>query len=145
MKIYSGVKTVASVGGVGKAGQAHVNLWSQNTPPPSSQRIALSWWRGLGNETKLWTCCAGPPKMDGSWWRALKNMIQEPHKQYEKAKRNNTGIWNPRLNVSNMLLGKSRGQLLVTPERMNRLDQSRNDTWSLAVKAKSDVIKNNIA
>ena len=52
------------------------------------------------------------------------------------------------LKVSNMLLGKSGGQLLIAPERMKRLGQSRNDTqlWMcLVVKVKSNAIKNNIA
>ena len=47
-----------------------------------------------------------------------------------------------------MLLGKSRGQLLIGTVRMKRLGQSRNDTgmWGyLVVKAKSDAVKNNIA
>ena len=42
---------------------------------------------------------------------------------------------------SNMLLGKSREQLLIAPERMKRLDQSRNDaqlSTCLVVKVKSD-------
>ena len=33
----------------------------------------------------------------------------------------------PRAKVSNMLLGKSGGELLVAPERMKWLGQSRND------------------
>ena len=47
-----------------------------------------------------------------------------------------------------MLLGKSGGQLLKTPERMKRLGQSRNaaQLWMcLVVKVKSNAIKNNIA
>ena len=55
--------------------------------------------------------------------------------------------------VSNMLLGKSRGQLLIAPERIKWLGQSRNDAqfWMyLAVKVKLDAVKkkkqkNNIA
>ena len=38
--------------------------------------------------------------------------------------------------------------MLISPERMKRLDQSRNDTqlWLyLVVKVKSNVVKNNIA
>ena len=49
---------------------------------------------------------------------------------------------------SNMLLGKSGGQLLIAPERMKQLGQSRNDAqlWMcLVVKVKSDAVKNNIA
>ena len=54
----------------------------------------------------------------------------------------------PGQKVSNTLLGNSRGQLLIAPERMKQLNQSRNDAqlWMcLVVKVKSDAIKNNIA
>ena len=47
-----------------------------------------------------------------------------------------------------MLLGKSGGQLLKTPERMKRLGQSRNDGQlriCLVVRVKSDGLKKNIA
>ena len=47
-----------------------------------------------------------------------------------------------------MLLGKSREQLLIAPERMKRLGRSGNDTrlWMcLVVKVTSDAVKNNIA
>ena len=47
-----------------------------------------------------------------------------------------------------MLWGKSRGQLLIAPERMKMLGQSRNDAqlWMCVVlKLKSDDVKNNIA
>ena len=48
--------------------------------------------------------------------------------------------------VSNIQLGKSRGQLLIAPERIKQLGQSRNDVqiWMcLAVKVKSNTVKNN--
>ena len=54
----------------------------------------------------------------------------------------------PSWEVSNMLLGKSRGQLLTAPERMKQLGQSGNDTqlWMcLLVKVKSNAVKNDIA
>ena len=47
-----------------------------------------------------------------------------------------------------MPLGKSGGQLLIAPERMKWLGQSRNDAplWRcLVVKVISDAVKNNIA
>ena len=50
--------------------------------------------------------------------------------------------------MSSVLLGKSRGQLLIAPERMKQLGQSRNNAqlWlCLVVKVKSDAIKHNIA
>ena len=49
---------------------------------------------------------------------------------------------------SNMLLGKSGGQLLTATETMKRLGQSRNDAqlrMSLVVKVKTGSVKNNIA
>ena len=52
------------------------------------------------------------------------------------------------LKMSNMLLGKRGGQLLIAPERMKQLGQSRNDAqlWMcLVVKVKSNAVKNNIA
>ena len=54
----------------------------------------------------------------------------------------------PGQKVSNMLLGKSVEKLLIAPERMKQLGQSRNDTqlWMyLVVKVKSDVVQNNVA
>ena len=61
-------------------------------------------------------------------------------------------IWQQKMSppdqkVSNMLLGKSRGQLLIDPGRMKRLGQSGNDArlrMCLMGKENSDVIKNNI-
>ena len=50
--------------------------------------------------------------------------------------------------LSNMLLGKSGGQLLIATETMKRLGQSRNDAqlrMSLVVKVKTGSVKNNIA
>ena len=54
----------------------------------------------------------------------------------------------PSWKVSIMLLGKSRGQLLIAPETVKQLGQGRNDAhlWlCLVVKVKSNAIKNNIA
>ena len=53
----------------------------------------------------------------------------------------------PGQKVSNMLLGKSGGQLLIAPERMKRLSQSENNIqlWMrLVTDVKSDAVKNNI-
>ena len=50
--------------------------------------------------------------------------------------------------VSNMLLQKSRGQLLIAPDRMKQLEQSGNDTqvWMcLVMKVNSNAMKKNIA
>ena len=54
----------------------------------------------------------------------------------------------PGQKVSNMLLGKSKEQLLIAPERMKQLDQSGNDIqlWMcLVVRVKSDAVNNNSA
>ena len=54
----------------------------------------------------------------------------------------------PGQEVSNMVLGKSKGQLLIAPERMKQFGQSRNNAqlWiCLVVKVKSDAVKNTIA
>ena len=75
----------------------------------------------------------------------------EPHGQYEKARRYDTRRWpppTPGQKVSNMLLGKSKGQLWIAPKRMKWLGQSRNDAmlWMcLVVKVKSSAVKNNTA
>ena len=50
--------------------------------------------------------------------------------------------------MSNMLLGKSRGQLIIAPERMKWLGQNGNNTklWTyLVLKVKSDALRNNVA
>ena len=80
-------------------------------------------------------------------------MLQEPHEQYEKVKIYDTkgsyikiydtSGWK----VASMLLRNSGGQLLIAPERMNLLVQSRKDTlwWYVVVKVKSNTIQSNIA
>ena len=72
---------------------------------------------------------------------------------YEKAKRYDTGRMSlSGQNVSDMLLVKSGGELPppcfreIAPEGMKWHGQSRNDVWlCLVMKAKSSVVKNNIA
>ena len=54
----------------------------------------------------------------------------------------------PGQKVSNMLLGKSGGQLLIAPEIMKQMGQSRNNAhllMCLVVKVKVNAVKNNIA
>ena len=49
--------------------------------------------------------------------------------------------------LPSILLEKSKGKLLIVPERMKRLGQRRNEAqlqMYLVVKVKSDVLKNNI-
>ena len=49
------------------------------------------------------------------------------HEQHEKAKRNDQKMNPSSQKVSNVLLGKSRGQLLIVPERMKWLGRNGND------------------
>ena len=54
----------------------------------------------------------------------------------------------PGRKVSNMLLGKSGGQLLTAPERMKQLGQCRNEDqlWMcLVLEVKPDAVKKSIA
>ena len=115
--------------------------WVTKTP---SWVTVLLWIRGLHNSMKLWAipCRA---TQDGQavmkfltkcspllkWWRIPTPVFLsgEHHGQYEKAKK----VWcrkinPPRWKVSNMLLGKSREQLLISSVRMKGLGQGRNDT-----------------
>ena len=69
----------------------------------------------------------------------------EPHEQYEKVEKKRHQKMSPLgWKVSNMLLRKSRGQLLIISERMKQLGQRRNDPqlWiCLVVKVKSAVLR----
>ena len=105
-------------------------------------------------------CCAGSPKTDGSSWGVLTKsapleegmanhssiLAKRPHEKYKKAKRYDTRRWAPPGQISNMLLGKSGGQLRIAPKRMKRLSQSGNGThlWMYLV-MKVQCCKNNIA
>ena len=54
----------------------------------------------------------------------------------------------PSQKLFNVPLGKRGGQLLISPERMKRLNQNRNDTqlWMcLVAKVMSDALKQSIA
>ena len=67
---------------------------------------------------KTWSTGGGNGKpLQYSW--------QENH---EKAKRYDTGRLAPGQKVSDMLLGKSRGQLLIAPQRVKPLGQGGNDS-----------------
>ena len=55
------------------------------------------------------------------------SLPQEPHEQHGKAKRNDQKMNPSSQKVSNVLLGKSRGQLLIVPERMKWLGRNGND------------------
>ena len=54
----------------------------------------------------------------------------------------------PGWKMSSMLLGKSRGQIIIAPERMKWLGQSGNDAqlqMCLVMEVKSEAIENNIS
>ena len=82
----------------------------------------------------------------GHWrreWQAASVFLPlKPHEQHEKAKRHRK-MSPPGWKVSNMLLGKSGGQLLTAPERMKSLGQSGDCpcVWWW----KSNAVKTNIA
>ena len=78
-------------------------LWSP------SWIIALSWWRGLCKAVKLWAMpLQGHPRQTGhseEFWQNVVHwkrewlvfLLREPHEQYEKAKRYDTGRWAPQV------------------------------------------------
>ena len=130
---------------------------------PPSWITALSWQRDLHNSVKLW---AMPCRATHDGWV----IVESPDKLWLSgggmanhsrilASRTLWTVWkgkkiwhwkvnSPGQKVSNMKLGKSRGQLLVAPERMKRLSQSGNNAqmWMcLVVKVKSSAVKKNIA
>ena len=122
----------------------------------------ITWITACLTQWNYEPCLVGLPKIDGPWWRVLTKCgpLEErmAHHSSILAMRIPWTIWKgkktwhqkmspPHQKVSNMLLGKSRGQLLIAPERMKQLGQSRNNAplWMyLVVKVKSDVVKNNI-
>ena len=123
----------------------------------------MSWQRALHNSTKLQTIpckgtqdgwvivkCSDKTQFTGGRnGNALQCSCQEPHELYEKANRYDAGRWeahHPCLKVSNMLLRKSRGQLLISSTKNEVAGQSANNAYMwicLMVKVKSDAIKNN--
>ena len=128
------------------------------TPSPS-QIIVLLWWRGICNSMKLWArlCRATQDRRvmvessDKTWSAGGRNAnyssilaTRTPWTVWTCKK-----IWHQKMSppgqkVSNMLLGKSREQLLIAPERMKRLGQSGNDAQSwmrLVVKVKPDAVR----
>ena len=132
--------------------------------------VSISWLQssscGKGACITQWgpvLCGAGPPKMDGSQWRVLtkRGPLEDEMAAHSSIPATRTlwtvwkgkKIWHLKISplcwkVSNMILGKSKGQLLIAPDRMKQLGQSRNDTqlWTcLVVKVKSDAIRNNMA
>jgi len=71
-------------------------------------------------------------------------LLWEPHEQYEKAKRYDTGRWASRSESVQYATGESGGQSLIAPERMKQLGQGGNDTQlriSLVMKIKSNAVK----
>ena len=47
----------------------------ERKPQPQKANQIITWITALYNSVKLEPCYAGPPKMDRSWWRVLKNMV----------------------------------------------------------------------
>ena len=75
---------------------------------------------------------------------AFRNPMNSKKRQKDMTPEDET----PRSEGIQYLMGKSRGQLLIAPERMKQPGQSRNNVplWMcLVVKVKSNAVKNNIA
>ena len=93
---------------------------------------------------KLWSTGGG--NGDPLKYSCHKNPMNSMKKQKDMTLENEP----PGQKVSNMLLGKRGGQLIITPVRMKKLGQSRNffleaQLWMcLVVKVKVDAVKNNI-
>ena len=123
--------------------------------------MGLSWQRGLHNSMKLWakSCRATQDRWaivkssNKTWFtgggngKSLKSSCHENHmKSMKKQQKDMTPEDDPPgQKVSNMLLGKSGGQLLIVPEGMKRQGHSGNDVqlWvCLMVKVKSSTVKN---
>ena len=89
------------------------------------------WSIGGGNNIPLqYSCCENP----------MESMKSQKDRTSEDGP--------PSQKVYNMLLGKSRGQLLTAPEKMKQVDQRGINAqlrMRLVVKEKSDAVKNNIA
>ena len=95
----------------------------------------------MESSDKTWSTGGGNGKL--LWYPCHENPINGMKRQTYVTPENEPPGWK----VSNMLLGKSAGQLPVAPKRMKWLGQSRNDTqlWMwLVVKVTSNAIKNNI-
>ena len=105
-------------------------------------RATQDGWVIVESSDKMWSIGGGNGKS------LQYSCCENPHEQYEKGKIRHWKMSPPDWNVSNMLLAKNGGQLLITAERMKRLSQSGNDSqlWMcLAVKLKSNAVRNSIA
>ena len=129
----------------------------------SSWITSLLWRRDLLNTVKLWTmlCRATQDR-----WVMLKSFTKCGPLEKEMATHSNIlawrtpwAVWKGKKtwhwkmswtgqNVSSMLLSMNREWLLIAPERMKWLGQSKSNTqlWMcLVIKVKYDVVKENIA
>ena len=149
----------ATVHGAAKS-QTQPSNFPSGTP---SWITALLWQRGFCNSMKLWArplraTQDGLVTVEGSdkmWSTRGGNSSPLQHSCHGNTvtawKGKKIRHWNmspPGPKVSNMLLGKSRGQLLIAPERMKQLGQSGTDAqlWMcLVVKVKPNAVKNSIA
>ena len=88
----------------------------------------------LKSSDKMWSTGGGNGKpLQYSYYESPMNSM----KRHQKTS-------SPSQKMSNMLLGKSRGPLLIAPERMKQVGQSRNDWLCLVMKVKSNAVKNSI-
>ena len=96
----------------------------------------------MESSDKMWSTGEGNGKSLN--YSCFKNPMNSLKRQKDMTqKRSPTGQ-----KVSNVLLGKSGGQILIAPESMKWLGQSGNDAqlWMwLVTEARSDAVKSNIA
>ena len=103
-------------------------------PSPLSRVTAFSWWWALHNSVKLWALSSRAIQ-DRSKWRVLTNVLhqrrkwqpttvflpQEPHEQYEKTKRYNTGDEHLRSESVYCATGEEQRTItIIAPKRMKR-------------------------
>ena len=116
-------------------------MYTLHTRSSPSWITALSWWRGLCNSMKLWAMLHRViqdgwvivKSSDKMWSTGERNGKPLQYSCYEnpmnsmKKQKNMTLDKSPQVRRWNMLLGNSREQLLIAPERKRQLGQSRNN------------------
>ena len=120
--------------------QAYITQGSYEPCHAKIPKTDRSWRQVVESSDKMWPTRGGNPLQ----YSCLENPMNSMKRQRDITPEEEP----PSGKVSNMLLGKSRGQLLISLQRMKPLGQSRNDAqlWMcLVVKIKSSAVKNNIA
>ena len=143
-----------------KAKEKRIRFYGRTNVVCLSRVTALLWQRGSCNSMKLWAMSCrviqGGRVIGGVLTKRHpleEGMANHPSKLAMRTSWPDRKIWHQKMSspgwkVSNMLLGKSGGQLLMAPERMQRPGQNGNDAqlWMrLVMKVKPDAAKNSIS